>query len=67
MTPLNFTVDDLLVRYSCKTDSELAELLDFDKSTISIWRSNGLPKGYQRFLNLESKIHLKRRKKRAAA
>lgn len=64
MATLNFTVDDLLVRYHCKTYTELANLLDLDKSTISLWRTNGLPKGYQRLLYIESSLPLKRRRKR---
>lgn len=49
----SFTVDDLLARYGCKTDIELADMLGFDKSTVSVWRTNGLPSGYQKFLNVE--------------
>jgi len=51
-----FTVDHLLQRYGCKNDSELADLLGFTKGTISLWRKDGLPNGYQKFLNVESNI-----------
>lgn len=44
-----FTVDDLRTRYGCKSDTELAGLLGCTKGTVSLWRSNGVPDGYQRF------------------
>lgn len=51
-----FTVDHLIQRYNCKNDSELAVLLGFTKGTVSLWRKQGLPDGYQKFLNVESNI-----------
>lgn len=57
-----FTVDDLRSRYGCKTDSELAGLLDLTKGTVSLWRSNGVPSGYQKFLNIETNTALSRKK-----
>ncbi|WP_049082910.1 helix-turn-helix domain-containing protein [Acinetobacter nosocomialis] len=62
MNLFQFTVDDLLVRYGCKNDAELASLLRFDKSTVSLWRSNGVPNGYQRFLNVEANLPTSRKK-----
>lgn len=62
-----FSVDDLLVRYGCKNDSELADLLGFSKGSISLWRSNGLPDGYQRFLNVEANMSATRKKLPATA
>ena len=66
MNLFQFTVDDLLARYGCKNDAELASLLSFDKSTVSTWRTNGLPSGYQRFLNVESNIPASRKKSHIA-
>lgn len=62
-----FSVDDLLVRYGCRTDSELADLLGFSKGAISIWRSNGVPDSYQRFLNVEANMSATRKKLPATA
>lgn len=62
MSLFQFTVDDLLARYGCKNDTELANLLRFDKSTISLWRTNGVPSGYQKFLNIEANIPSSRKK-----
>ncbi len=56
MARFKFTVDHLLQRYGCKNDSELAELLGFTKGTVSLWRKDGVPDGYQKFLNIESNI-----------
>ncbi|MCX0332056.1 helix-turn-helix domain containing protein [Acinetobacter radioresistens] len=63
MCIFTFTVDDLLQRYGCKNDSDLASLLGFSKGTVSLWRSNGLPDSYQRFLNVESSLPESRKKK----
>lgn len=57
-----FTVDDLRSRYGCKTDSELAGLLDLTKGTVSLWRSNGVPSGYQKILNIETTTSVSRKK-----
>lgn len=57
-----FTVDDLRERYGCKSDIELANLLGWSKGTISLWRSNGVPIGYQRFLNIETHTSSSRKK-----
>ena len=57
-----FTVDDLRTRYGCKSDIELANLLGYTKGTISLWRSNGVPNGYQRFLNVEAYTPANRKK-----
>lgn len=54
MCLFTFTVDHLIQRYGCKNDIELAGLLGFCKGTVSLWRKNGLPEGYQKFLNVES-------------
>ncbi|WP_179992044.1 MULTISPECIES: helix-turn-helix domain-containing protein [unclassified Acinetobacter] len=62
MSVYQFTVDDLRERYGCKSDTELAELLGCSKGTISVWRSNGVPTGYQRFLNVETHTPLSRKK-----
>lgn len=57
-----FTVDDLRTRYGCKSDTELAGLLGCTKGAISLWRSNGVPDGYQRFLNVETHTPISRKK-----
>lgn len=57
-----FTVDDLRARYGCKSDTELSNLLGCTKGTISLWRSNGVPSGYQRFLNVETHTPSSRKK-----
>ena len=56
-----FTVDELLVRYGCKTDRELADLLHCSKPKISYWRTMGVPNNYQRLLNLELSIQQAKR------
>ena len=62
MGAYQFTVDDLRTRYGCKSDIELANLLGCTKGAISLWRSKGLPNGYQRFLNVEVHIPANRKK-----
>ena len=57
-----FTVDDLRTRYGCKSDTELADLLGWSKGAVSLWRSNGVPDGYQRFLNVEAHMSVSRKK-----
>ena len=57
-----FTVDDVRIRYGCKSDTELADLLGWSKGAISLWRSNGVPENYQRFLNVESRMPVSRKR-----
>ena len=62
MGEYQFSVDDLRARYGCNSDIELARLLGWTKGAVSLWRSNGVPDTYQRFLNAETHTPASRKK-----
>ena len=67
MSLYQFTVDDLRKRYSCVSDTELSLLLGCSKAKVSLWRSSGIPDGYQSLLNIESNLPASRKKLPTAA
>ena len=53
------TVDDLVKHYGADNDSKLGQMLNVSKSTISKWRSNGIPAERQAVYEVLSKNKLK--------
>lgn len=53
------TVSDLRTHYHCKTDSDLAKVLEVTKGTISKWRSQGIPQRTQALLQIKTENKVK--------
>jgi len=45
-------IEEIKKALDCKTDSELARLLDVDRSTVSRWRIKGFHQSTERLIKL---------------